>query len=66
MTKRELRVGTLVKFYDAFNTFKPQSIGIVLTPGTKRSGRGSDRMYSVLLDSGERMEIFEYEMKVVE
>ena len=65
MTKREFQVGTLVKFYDAFNSFKPQSIGIILTPGTKRSGRGSDRMYSVLLENGERMEIFEYEMREI-
>ena len=65
MTKREFQIGTLVKFYDAFNSFKPQSIGIVLTPGTKRSGRGSDRMYSVLLENGERMEIFEYEMREI-
>jgi hypothetical protein len=63
VTKKEFQVGTLVKFYDAFNSFKPQSIGIILTPGTKRSGRGSDRMYSVLLENGERMEIFEYEMR---
>lgn len=65
MTKKEFQVGALVKFYDAFNSNKPQSIGIILTPGTKRSGRGSDRMYSVLLENGERMEIFEYEMREI-
>ena len=65
MTSTEFPKGTLVKFYDAFNTHKYESLGIVLTTRKKRSDWGAGWMYRVLLEGGDIVEIFDYEMRAM-
>ena len=66
MTSTEFPKGTLVKFYDAFNSQKNyESLGIVLTVRKKRSDWGAGWMYRVLLENGDIVEIFDYEMREV-
>jgi len=61
-----MEMGTLVKFYDAFNTQKKyESLGLVLSHRQKRSDWGTGWCYTVLLDDGRTVEVFDYEIQVV-
>jgi hypothetical protein len=66
VTNNEFAKGTLVKFYDAFNSQKNyETLGIVVGNRMKRSDWGSGWMYRVLLAGGDIVTIFSYEMRVV-
>ena len=66
MTPAEFPRGTLVKFFDGFNSQKNrETLGIVVGNRAKKSDWGNGWLYRVLLEDGDLVEIFDFEMQVI-